>query len=367
MSSFADYLINLQKNVKIYSLSGENKVSKLNRLTHFQIKHFGLGAIDSSSATNNLLSSIVRFAKKISQFIYPDRYIFGSFLILKKLKNELKQNDVLFISVPWFSAMFILFFKFSMPKNLQVIVDYRDLWINNKLFSGGLVSNLISKKLERYLLKKTNLVLATTKPALNYFKSLDKQCVLVKNGITKEEANTAKQFAYRTIKVSKPTIGYFGALGGKRNIVSLLQTILKKNLDLVVYGHLDMKHKFVCGNSYKGLVDRNIALNKSSKCDVLLISISKEENSLFAIPSKVYEAILLKRFILLYCPKEALILEYLKEIDYPHYHIESAEEFSLEAFMKTLQSIELKKFMDQKEFEVPIRENEFDKLKEYLK
>jgi len=35
--------------------------------------------------------------------------------------------------------------------------------------------------------------------------------------------------------------------------------------------------------------------------------------------------------------------------------------------MKTLQSIELKKFMDQKEFEVPIRENEFDKLKEYLK
>ena len=65
------------------------------------------------------------------------------------------------------------------------------------------------------MLKKTNLVLATTKPAFNYFKSLNKHCVLVKNGITKEEANTAKQFAHKTIKVSKPTIGYFGALGVK--------------------------------------------------------------------------------------------------------------------------------------------------------
>ena len=111
VSSLVDYLADKNKIINIYSLSGESNISQNGNVKHFQIKYPGLGFISLNKVTGKELSARAKLTKYISKILYPDRYVLGSILIYKKLSKELSDNDTIFISVPWFSILFLLFFK----------------------------------------------------------------------------------------------------------------------------------------------------------------------------------------------------------------------------------------------------------------
>lgn len=370
IKALANYLVNKSKKVFLYSLSDVQRRKQNNGLTHIEIKYPGMGLLSIPTMENENIKLIARSFHKLLSFIsnllYPDRFLFSIPKVYFWIRKEVKMSDTVFISVPWFSAMLLTLFPCWGKKSVQVILDYRDLWVNNPIFAKGVLQKTLAEWIENAALKKCSAVSVTTPAAVEYFKNKGVKAILVSNGISNQdsiEIADVKEMKYEPFK-----IGYFGNLGNQRDCTLLLKAIIDLKFNLVVYGKLDDSHLSICGPNYFGCVDRKESLLKAAKCAFLLVVIRKSENSDYAIPGKVYEYILLNKPILIYCPYDAVVLDYLKQISYPHFHIESEVSDNLDGrianFLEFAENFDWSIFPQR--FEVPIRENEFAKLNDYF-
>lgn len=370
IKALANYLVANSKNVSLYSLSNVQRSQIKNGFVHFEIKYPGMGLLDTSAVTDqsrNIKAILLRrVLLSMSNWLYPDRYVFSIPKVYSGIRKEVEQGDTIFISVPWFSAMFLALFPYWRKQNVKLILDYRDLWVNNSIFAKGAMQKIFANWVENAALKRCDAVSVTTSAAVEYFEKKGVKAILVSNGISQSDAIEVE--AIRDSKYEPFRVGYFGNLGNKRECTLLLKGIVEFGFSLVVYGKLDASHLSSCEQSYCGCVDRRESLLRAAECGFLLIVIRKSENSDYAIPGKVYEYVLLNKPILIYCPHDAIVLDYLKKISYPHFHIESEVEGNLN--IKLGEFLEYAKYFDwsvfPKNYEVPIRENEFSKLNDYF-
>ena len=75
----------------------------------------------------NIKYKLFRLLNKI---VWPDRYVIDSLKLYSYIRKEITQKDTILISVPWFS---FLLFSFLPCKNIYL--DFRDLYLGNKIFS----------------------------------------------------------------------------------------------------------------------------------------------------------------------------------------------------------------------------------------
>ena len=312
--------------------------------------------------------------KLISNLIFPDRYIFSLLAVSRKLRSELKEGQTLIISLPRFSPLILCAFPMLIPKGVNIILDYRDLWVNNKIFVNNFITKSLSGFIERRALSRCSLVMVTTDSAQEYFNTLGHDAIVISNGITKADIDNIyllrQNSVISTKSPSKIMLGYFGNLGGNRDCKNLIYLLKDNKFRLSVYGNLDSDHLLACQDSYKGNLSRDECLIKSSHCDVLMVVIRKAENSDYAIPGKIYECVAFDKPIIIFCPSDAVALSYLQNINYPHFHIDSEDEMILNDNLVAAINIFCKECVinhKDRYWEVPIRNKEYEKLHQILK
>ena len=107
-----------------------------------------------------------KFLSNLSKTIFiPDNKISWSKKVLKTAENLLKSEnyDVIFVSIPPFSS-FITAVELKKKYNIPVIVDYRDLWLNNQFaFYPTSLHKYIHKKMEYNALKFSDRVIVVNR------------------------------------------------------------------------------------------------------------------------------------------------------------------------------------------------------------
>ncbi len=375
MKFFSEYLRNKGAEVSIIHLSNTNFEKKENGITTYGLKYPGLSTVSRvrQSSSSNVSNLLFEFIRKFSQLVFPDRYLFAVIQLSKKIRQICKAGNTLVVSMPRFSPLLIFCFDNLVPFKVNIIFDYRDLWVGNKIFVGNKIANWLAKKIEKKALSRAKGVMVTTNPAKRYFNKQDVEDVwLVRNGISIQDYDIIRSENQGRVLTKKPieeelhdvVVGYFGNIGHRRNAEVLFKVLKSLNVDLRVFGVLDEKHRLICGESYKGSVDRKQALKEASHCDVLVVVIRAAEDSSFAMPGKLFEYMALNKPILLFCPPDALIAEWLSKYHYPHFLVNSElPDTGLEILDQELINLYRNSGNIAVEKEaIPIREYEFNKV-----
>jgi len=375
MRFFSEYLRDKGAQVSIIHLSNTNYEKKENGITTYGLKYPGLSNVARVRKSNSSRAGnwLFEFVRKLSQLVFPDRYLFSVVRLSKKIRQICKAGDTLVVSMPRFSPLLIFCFDKLVPFNVNVIFDYRDLWVNNRIFVRNKIENWLAKKIEKKALSRAKGVMVTTNPAKGYFNKQGIEDVwLVRNGISLRDYDTIRSENQGRSLVKKPiekelhdvAVGYFGNIGHRRNAEALFKVLKSLNVDLRVFGALDEKHRLICGESYKGSVDRTQALKEASQCDVLVVVIRAAEDSSYAMPGKLFEYMALNKPILLFCPPDALIAVWLSKYHYPHVLVNSElPDFGLSTLNQQLINLYRNSGSNTVEKEaVPIREHEYNKV-----
>ena len=307
-------------------------LSLQNELDQTGIRVLRVGGKDLNSLLSNFgtiklpREFIRKFLNKISQtFFLPDNKKSWAKKAAEKTEQLLQQEhfDLIFITGPPFSA-FYLFTKIKKKLNIQIVLDYRDLWYGSYFaFYVTPFHRLLHKRMEYKSLKKTDLVIVTNRkvkeklihqyPFLTHndviiiphgFDPLDfentkavpkrnERMVLTYSGIFMVY-NTPKFFlkAFKELSVERPDVAknielHFVGFLRKEN-----QRIVKKlNLKEFIYDH--------------GYVDHNEVVSKLLSADILWMMVGKRKNIDAILPGKLYEYIGARKPILACVPEGA--------------------------------------------------------------
>ena len=374
MKCFSEYLKNKGIPIALVHLSNETIDQYEGDNSRHHIKYPGLGMGDvNSRKTSKTSGRLISLMKYVSRRAFPDRFLFSFLAVSKKLKEISKPGDTLVVSMPHFSVMLMFINYRLVPKGIKVVFDYRDMWIGNDIFIRGKFQGWLAKKIESKSLSFADAIMVTTESAKQYFfEKKTSQVFTVTNGISTNDYEKIKGFnvaclPHKIDNITDVRVGYFGNIGNRRNCMILFKTLIDMQVDLQVYGSIDKQHMELCGDSYKGTVSRESALEFASECDLLVVVIRVEEDSSNAIPGKIFEYMALKKPILAYCPDNALVVKVLRDYAYPHIFINSESQGrSLHSLEKSILNIfsnnDLSSVTDILKYDVPIREREFDKV-----
>lgn len=356
---FIDYLLNTcGYKVEVYTLGGDNKriiVSddySINQISSNTASLMSNSRVKSSNYSNFFFSFLKRI---INELIIFDVFLFKFISFKKAVLPNLKSKDIIYISVPWFSAILnILWIK----QKVETIIDYRDILVDNSIFSRNFFQNRIHYFLELFLLSKTSEILVTTKSAkikMNYRKS-----TIVRNGISKQELLLINKAKAIRNNESKKDLIYFGNLGNKRNAIKLFSLFNKELIDYEIYGSIDFSHGNIVNNRFKGFVDIDTLYSLIYSFKSVLIVILPEEDSENAIPGKLYQIIATGLPIVLYSDKESASKKYLESIKYEFLFIDCLNELYDQNEIKLkISSLKTDLFFD----DIVIREKEYAKIK----
>ncbi|MEN9018519.1 MAG: hypothetical protein ABF331_08460 [Hellea sp.] len=229
----------------------------------------------------------------------------------KKMANFLpKSGSAVLISTapPWpihFMAMLI-----SKRFNYYHIVDYRDPFSNNHIFSGSF--NNIETFLDQIICNKADLVTTVSPSWASYYIGLAKNVLLLRNGFdssyfdfNKEDCDTKSYVGSNFIDVrSIIVMSYFGSIEVDARVPKdLIYEVLKSNninLQLHFYGNcssvLDfMNDEGLISNQNKiffhGFVpyEKTMSLMQSSNINIVSESFGTKMSHLGLIPTKIYE------------------------------------------------------------------------------
>lgn len=350
-------------NVNIYSFGSENKIIKQETETLYQVKFPGMGNISNEKVKKNkfFIISLV-----VSRLVFPDRYIVKLITLHNVIKKNIKEKDILIISGPWFSSFLILLSNFYSKQKLLIILDYRDLWSNNPIFTNKLTS-IIARYLEKIILKRVDLVLVTTESAKKLFnETYSNEVLVIKNGVSTDDisliSNIKKNIDVHSFDKDCPyVVSYFGTLGNKRRCDNFLKTLYDANTEIRLYGNIDFLHRNCVENSFKGNLNKIDMFEACLKSTFILIVIMEAEHDLYAIPGKIYETLAINVPIILYSRSESFVYKYLMKIEYPMAFFEIGILYSKEEVTQILNNA-LKLKNKNNLHELVIREQEFSKL-----
>jgi len=344
------YLLKNKKNYKVISLGEKTKDEthsfkfKSEVLKKVLSRNIAWGNSKSASLFNRNLLKI------LNHLVWPDRYFFDSMRLYFYMKKKITSDDVIFISSPWFS---FLIFAFLPTKN--IFLDFRDLYLGNKIFSKiPFLDSIFLKK----ALSKSQKIFVTNKSAQINLKHLDQSLnvAVVPNGITEAQFNFIKTIKNNLeVNTSTNLIGHFGNLGGKRNALDFLSAISRSDSQLRLVGNFAHEYIILFGDCCSDILPWEDMIKSALECEYLLVIIREDEHAEFAIPGKVYEYIALQKPIILYSPKNAAVRLFLLEINYKHAWVDSEEHIEKQF---NIHDIEFKGLL---ECEPVIRERYFEK------
>lgn len=278
------------------------------------------------------------FLASLKNLFWPDIFIFGLPRMLWRYRSQSHQGKrgVVYFSVPWFSVLVLI--ALISTKNKYIVVDFRDLWVGNKIFASNRLLDFLAKATLRALMHKIDCCLCTTYSAKNELHKLGfPEVMYVANGLS---ASMANEISLLSVRPKNNTIGYFGNLGNRRKAELLISAIRKSVLNLRIFGGVDASHLEVAGNCYQGRIDQELVASEALACEYLLLVIRSNEDSDYAVPAKVFEYVAFGRSILLFAPTGCAVHQYLIGLDYPHIHINSEQNYTEEDLIEGIRGLQ---------------------------
>lgn len=273
-------------------------------------------AVEKINETNNIYRLKLEKINKKSFLNYLKNY-FG--FMLKSISHSLfflrkaKYEYVIVTSPPLFVALggyIISFFKKS-----KFILDIRDIWPDSAVAAGMLKREGLlywfSKKIERFLYKKADIILCVSKPMKEYIynESNHENIQILYNGISPESLQGIKKITDKESRNSKITVGYAGNIGIVQNLDLILkaaQSLPPELFEFVIIGdgiernrlEKEVEKQGVKNVLFTGPLTKGETFNKLSQTDVLFFSLSDDPTFEKTIPSKLFDYLLTNKFII---------------------------------------------------------------------
>jgi len=214
------------------------------------------------------------------------------FLLFKKTpKKVIVQSPPLLLS---FISVFTLSFK-----SKKIILNVSDLWPLAAIELGAMKKNSFSHKvssfLERFIYKKSTLILGQSNEIISHIKSIipTKSCFLYRNF----PDHKTTEFNLTTTLDEPIKIFYAGLLGVAQGVFELCKHLNLKdlNIELHIFGDGAEKKQiedFVRNNQEKkiifhGMMERNQLLEKLTTFDIALVPLKTRIYG--SVPSKIFE------------------------------------------------------------------------------
>jgi hypothetical protein len=329
-----------------------------------QVRFPGMSHV-THGKSNESLSWSKNTLVRLSRSLFPDRYVLKIIILLSALEREINVGDSLILSVPRFSPLLMLMSnKFSKDK-YNIIIDYRDLWSNNNIFTNCL-TRVFAKVVENLALAKSRAVTVTTSAAANYMGKRHKHVVEIRNGISQDDLNIIKRLKkckiIRNIHNSY-VVSYFGTLGNKRVCVDFLKNLARSGVELRLYGNIDNNHRNAVIGAYKGFLGKEEMFAECLASNFIFVMILPEENDQYAIPGKIYELVATGVPLILFAAETALIRFYLDSINYPYTFFSTGKNYDSSNIKVKLESAaKAAAEGKQGDYQLTIREFEFEKI-----
>lgn len=217
--------------------------------------------------------------------------LFFYLLFNKTPKKVIVQSPPLLLS---FISIFVLSLK-----NKKIILNVSDLWpsaaIELKAIEKGSFSHKISLFMERFIYKKTTLVLGQSNEILTHIHSLfsDKKTYLYRN----YPDHQVLEIALKTEGNDAIKIFYAGLLGVAQGVSALCQNIdlEGKNIELHIFGdgaeksqiEQIIKNKDCSKIFFYGMLERNDLHEKLNSFDIAVVPLKTRIYG--SVPSKIFE------------------------------------------------------------------------------
>lgn len=217
--------------------------------------------------------------------------LFFYLLFNKTPKKVIVQSPPLLLS---FISIFVLSLK-----NKKIILNVSDLWpsaaIELKAIEKGSFSHKISLFMERFIYKKTTLVLGQSNEILTHIHSLfsDKKTYLYRN----YPDHQVLEMALKTEGNDAIKIFYAGLLGVAQGVSALCQNIdlEGKNIELHIFGdgaeksqiEQIIKNKDCSKIFFYGMLERNDLHEKLNSFDIAVVPLKTRIYG--SVPSKIFE------------------------------------------------------------------------------
>ena len=284
---------------------------------HFKFKSKFLKISTDSVKETSLGLSVL---KKLSRLLFfPDRYIFASISLFIKLKRIITESDTLVISVPWFSFLILSFVR------CKKIVDFRDLYVGNPIFSNLYFLDYVFFKL---CLSRVDEIWVTTESAKSHIQQfIDSPVKIVRNGITSSQSFFIDDHYFQP-EINPPVLNlsYFGNIGGKRDLSNICNH-LSKFSKLELYGNISADSFSKYSKFYRGSLSWEEMVLKICKSHFVIVSISHEEHAEYAIPGKIYELIYIGVPLIIHTCVNSSVLSFLTKISYPYIFFDSQGDY----------------------------------------
>jgi glycosyltransferase involved in cell wall biosynthesis len=206
-----------------------------------------------------------------------------------------------------------------------LVVDYRDAWGGNNLFRSRFgLKNALNGWLERRVLGKAALAVATTPALLELLRHFSLRTSLIYNGYDPEDF---VGLSSRNLSSDKVNIVYLGGFDGYRTASSLAQAIESLSmaeracLALHIIGPVSYHESVLLKDLHGveinlvGTLPHRQALEYLISAHVLLLVIFPEEDSDRAIPGKIYEYLAVGKPILALCEKQSALALLLAKLE----------------------------------------------------
>ena len=323
----------------------------------------------SISKSNRILSTILNLGKYLlkwilNNFLFPDQ---GFFWYRNAYKSGIKlfkksSIDIVYSTFPEPSAHW-LGYKLARQLKLPLVLDYRDLWSTNPLFGKNWLFNRIVNVRENKILAYAESVIFTTKMAMEKYIERKKvesgKAELIWNGYDPEDFLIGSDSTESFINKSFINFTYTGSVGDlispRRNPKALLDAFKdyhslndKARLNFIGNLHEDVK-KYIDnteGVQYFPMVPNSMVPRILLDSDVLVVILTRAED-LTAVPGKLYEYMVSRKFILALTESESQVASLVESYNYGSVEKPDSKDLILKQLINAAKLVSTKISADQ--------------------
>ncbi|MCK9480995.1 MAG: hypothetical protein M0R38_04430 [Bacteroidia bacterium] len=254
------------------------------------------------------------YVKLFTKGNYYDHSVFWRKNLLKATEGKIKQgyNNIIVSCAPFATAYYVAELKEKYP-NINLIVDFRDPWTNNKTSFG--FTTISSKRLEvekvreRVVANKSDYILTVSDAMTDYYKSFgtEKKCLTVKNGFDYSDFESLEGCKSQNEKLRFVFAGtfYHKSLHVFENFCESLREIREENEDVFnklefhFFGDMPMQFKEIAGEIVSIVFHNRVSLESAymeiAKGNLAMLFLTDDLNHSFS--TKFYEYIALQKLI----------------------------------------------------------------------
>lgn len=250
-----------------------------------------------------------------------------------RAKNALEQADVIISSCPpWPLHLAGVIAKKRFKK--RWIADYRDQFSGNHFFPGNFFTRFLEHRLEKWMLKFADGVLAISEPMQEYYQAFHSNVFCISNGYDAELFRQAEMaLKENEVKASGKVIRYMGTLSAERvpsvflEALRALDTAFREKLTVEFYGERNIAEVLIKRDfpdlihliSFKGIVPYREAIRLMLEADALLFQetspqkVANTHSARGTLTTKLFEYLASKKPIIAEVSPTSLMAELIFE------------------------------------------------------